>query len=352
MTQPAASNHSAGANANGTSSERKMISLEETVALLRESDNILVASHLRPDGDCVGSSVALVLGLQQLGKRVAAFNRDEINVKMNYLEGAEMFSQSFPDWPVDITVFVDCGAVHRVADDFVPPGKRTLNIDHHLSNDRYADFNYIDIEAAAVGEQICNILKKLGAKITPAIAAGAYLSLMSDTGGFRYSNTTASSFDLAAELVRAGASPGLTSTMYYESRDPGELILTGRAFSRIKMELDGKLAWAELRAEDYDIVGGEDVEPDGLVNELRQMRGVEVSLLIHERKDGGLRAGLRGKGLVDCAAIASSFGGGGHFNASGLNMPNRPYAEARDFVLRDTMRQIEEQLKAAPAERK
>ncbi len=333
-------------NSNGSSPTRRAVNLAETVEILRRSDNILVVSHLRPDGDCIGSSVALLLGLKSLGKRVAAYNRDGLGPKTNYLRGSDCIQTTMPPWQVDLTVFVDCGAVRRVADGFAPVGK-TLNIDHHLTNDRFADYNFIDVDAAAVGEQVINILGALGVTITPEIASAAYLSVMSDTGGFRYSNTNAATFDLAARLVRLGADPGTASTAYYESRERGEFLLSGRAYERLKVELDGAFAWSELRSGDYDDAGGEEVEPDGLVNELRAIRGVEISLLFHEMRTGGLRGGLRGKGRIDCAEVAQRFGGGGHFNAAGLVVSDRPFEEARELVLRELRTYVAEQLAAA-----
>jgi phosphoesterase RecJ-like protein len=309
--------------------------LAETARVLRDADDVLIVSHIRPDGDCVGSTVALLFGLESMGKRVAAYNVSKLNQKLNFLEGADRIRQSLPHWPVRYTVFVDCGGLTRVSDDFVPQGV-TINIDHHLTNEVFAEYNYIDPEAASVGEQIYNILECLGVQITSRIAQGVFMSLMTDTGSFRYSNTSAATLELAARMARAGAVPWEIASHYYESRDYGEMMLTGRAFNRMQLEFDGRLAWSELRVTDYDDVGGDDVEPDGLVNEMRQITGVEVSLLIHECRDGGIRAGFRGRGHVDCAAVAAVCGGGGHFNAAGCRIPGVTFEEGRERVLAAT----------------
>lgn len=315
---------------------RVSLNLHETAKFLREADDILIVSHLRPDGDCIGSTLGLLQGLEKLGKRVAAYNAHEIGPKFAYLPGIERIENKMPAWPVRFTVFVDCGAVRRVSQDFVPIGT-TLNIDHHLTNDVFGDYNFILPEAAAVGDQVAQLLKVLGVEIDSSMAQALYLSLMGDTGGFRYSNTTASAFELAADLVRRGADPGKTAMYYYEMRHAAELVLTGRALSRLKLEEGDMFAWSELRQADYrEAAGEEDVEPEGLVNELRTIDTVEVSLLLHETPEGFCRAGFRGKGIVDCAAIAQSCGGGGHFNASGAVLDKLSFDEGKQRALEAT----------------
>lgn len=310
---------------------RARIGLEETAALLRERDDFLIVSHQRPDGDCIGSTIGLLFGLEAMGKRVAAYNASRFPEDMKFLPGRERVRNTLPPWPVQTTVFVDCGGVKRVSDDFQPIGV-SLNIDHHLTNEAYADFNFIDPDASAVGDQIYQLLMHLGVKLTPVIATGLYLSVMSDTGGFRFSNTTAETFRLAAKLVEAGADPGMVAQEYYESRHPGEFLIVGRALSRLRIEEHGAVAFSWIEKQDYVDAGGEEAEPEGLVNELRAIRGVEISVLLHEGLDGVVRVGFRGKGRINCAAIASACGGGGHFNASGAILRGLSLADGEKKV--------------------
>lgn len=314
----------------------RQVDFAETLAFLREADDVMIVSHLRPDADCVGSQVALALGLEQLGKRVWLYNSTGLMGKLAWVEGAERIRQTMPPWTPQATVYVDCAANHRVAANFVPVG-RTLNIDHHITNECFAERNYIEADAAAVGEQAFRILKALGATITVPIASACYLAVMGDTGCFRFPNTNAATFRLAAELCEWGADPGLLAQYYYENRHMGELVLSGKAYSRLKLEAGGLLAWSELRKEDIATAGGDAAEPDGLVNELRGIDGVEVGLLFFEMPGGGVRAGLRGKGRVNCAAIAATCGGGGHFNASGCAMESVPFEEGRAKLLAEAI---------------
>lgn len=311
---------------------KQSVKLDELARIIRENDNYLIVSHMRPDGDCLGSTLGLFHGLRQLGKKVAAYNSTPLGEKWAFVPGAEHVLAAPPANPPEITIFVDCGGIRRVSDDFEPVGL-LINIDHHLTNEQFGDYNYIDIDACAVGEQIFNLLRLLGAKVTPDIASCLFLSILTDTGGFRYSNTTAHSLRIAGELVAIGADPGLISQGVYESRSKGEFLLTAKAFSRLQYEFDDLLVWSELRWADYVEAGGVDSEPEGLASDIRGIRGVEVSCLFHETEEGTLRAGFRGKGYIDCSAIAQRCGGGGHFNASGTSIKKVPYAEAKERVL-------------------
>lgn len=318
------------------------VDLAGVVDLIRAYDNILIVSHMRPDGDCLGSTVGLFLALKAIGKRVAAYNATPITKKWHFLDGIDNVRNELPDWPISLTIFVDCGAVSRVSETFVPHG-HTLNIDHHLTNEAFGDHNWIDVDACAVGEQIYAITRALGVPVTATMASAMYLSIMTDTGGFRYSNTTARAFNIAGELVRAGADPGPIAQAIYENRNRGEVALSAIAMQRLVYEFDGAAVWAELRWSDYQQFGGQDSEPEGLVGEMRAIEGVEVSMLMHETQDGQLRVGFRGKGRIDCSAIAAACGGGGHYNASGAHS-KLPYEQAREVVLENFRRGVAKDL--------
>lgn len=318
------------------------VDLGAVIELLRAHDNILVVSHMRPDGDCLGSTLGLLLVLRALGKRVAGYNASPLGKKWNFVPEIGLVENKLPNWPISLTVFVDCGAVSRVSEDFVPHG-HTINIDHHLTNERFADFNWIDVDACAVGEQIHAVALALGVPITREIATALYLSIMTDTGGFRYSNTSARAFSIAGELVACGADPGSIAQAIYENRTRGEVALSAIAMQRLNYEFNGAAVWTELRWDDYRSFGGAEAEPEGLVGEMRAIEGVEVSMLMHESEEGFLRVGFRGKGRIDCSAIAAACGGGGHYNASGANI-KRPFLEAREIVLANFRKGVKKDL--------
>lgn len=326
--------------------EKQHVGVGEIARILREEQGgILIVSHQRPDGDCLGSTMGLLLGLRKLGKKVAAYNASPLGAKWEFVAGIAAVQNKLPDWTPSLTVFVDCGGVKRVADDFAPAGM-TVNIDHHLTNERFGDVNYIDIDACAVGEQIFLLLDQLGVAVDRDIASALFLSILTDTGSFRYSNTSARAFHLAGDLVAAGAEPGAISMAVYESRTKGEYALTARVYGNLRYEMDDKLVWSELRLADYEAAGGPESEPEGLVTDIRGVVGVEVSCLIHEVAGGGVRAGFRGKGSVDCSAIAQACGGGGHFNASGAFIKDVPYEVGKARVLAELRRGVAEWLKS------
>lgn len=326
-------------NAATGTSQPVMVTLAEVAELFRTRDNFLIVSHLRPDGDCLGSATALLMVLRSLGKRVAAYNATAVPTKYQFLPAIEEVRAEMPPWQVDTTVFVDCGGVTRVARDFAPVGF-TVNIDHHATNDCFGDVNYVDISACAVGEQVYRIAGELGVELTRDMAVSIYTSVMTDTGGFRFSNTGAGTFELAADLCRRGVVPDDIAQAVYESRRREEVGLIGAAFERIRYGAGGALATSELRWPDYAEAGGEDAEPEGLAGEIRSIDGVEVAILFHELEQGGIRAALRGKGLVDCAALAESFGGGGHRNAAGCYIPGVDYEQKREEITAATARAI------------
>ncbi|MCB2155488.1 bifunctional oligoribonuclease/PAP phosphatase NrnA [bacterium] len=321
--------------------EKRMGSAADVAEVLRNSDNILIVSHVRPDGDCLGSATALSMALEQLGKRVISYNPSPTPERLMFLPSIESVRQQLPDWEVELTVFVDCGGPGRVTPDFKPLGKSCINIDHHATNEVFADLNYIDIKATAVGEQIYYIVQELGAEMTPEIATSIYTSIVADTGSFKYPNTNQRTFEVAAELANAGVNPSFVCRNLYETRPREEIVLTAKVLNRLNYETEGRLIWSQLMWADYAEVGGDDFEPEGLVSEIRAINGVEVSVLFHELENGGLRAGFRGKGDVDCAAIAQQFGGGGHFNAAGCFMDGVDFEKAKADIIKASIAEIE-----------
>ncbi|MBI5154850.1 bifunctional oligoribonuclease/PAP phosphatase NrnA [Candidatus Poribacteria bacterium] len=320
-------------------SEERIGSAAEVAEVLKNRDHILIVSHVRPDGDCLGSATALIQGLKGLGKTVASYNPSGVPDKLKFIPFVEEVRDKMPEWRPEVTLFVDCGGPSRVTPGFTPIGY-CINIDHHATNERFGDLNYIDTGASAVGEQIFHLLEALGVSVTPDMATCIYTSIAADTGSFRYPNTNARTFDMVAALTRAGAKPAWICQQLYESKTREEIELTGRVLNRLNFECGGRLIWSELMWEDYEAVGGEDYEPEGLVSDIRAIDGVEVSILFHELKGGGLRAGLRGKGNVDCAWIAQQFGGGGHFNAAGYFNDKVVYAAERSRMLEAAKRKI------------
>lgn len=323
------------------------MAIERVAREIAARDRFLICSHLRPDGDCIGSTLALCFALESLGKTVRAFNASEVPANMRFLPGVERISSDLNHgFQPDVTICVDCGSPDRVATGFVPQGY-VINIDHHATNDIFGDVNYVDPRATAVGEQIFYLVEKLAIPITPEIAANLLLSIMADTGCFRYPNTNARTFLVAARLVEAGAVPSRISQEFYETRSPESLWLQGQVLGNMHVECGGALCWGEITQAMYNHVGGEDHEPEGLVSDLRGVQGVEVSLLMHELPEGGLRVGFRSKGKVNVSALAVKLGGGGHHNAAGAFILG-DYEAIKQRVLAESCRHVAEALGCPP----
>lgn len=324
-----------------TSTIARQSTAADIAAALRGAQRILVLSHLRPDGDCLGSSGGALLALQALGKTVAGYNASGVPDKLAFIPGMGLVSTELPAWEPDIWLFLDCGGPTRVAPGLAPTGT-VINIDHHATNEMFGAHNWVDSTACAVGEQMLDLVDALGVEVTPGIATAICTAILTDTGGLRYSSVRPETFEAVARLARAGANPAAICQAVFESRRRGELLLIGRVYSRLEFLSAGRLSVSEISQADYAEAGGEDMEPDGLSGDLRAIEGVEMSILFHEVEGGGLRAGFRGKGNVDCTVVARQFGGGGHFNASGAYIKGCDYAQTKKAIIDAATRLIEE----------
>ncbi|MCD6385942.1 bifunctional oligoribonuclease/PAP phosphatase NrnA [Candidatus Sumerlaeota bacterium] len=297
--------------------EKKEV-LHQICDVINSHQSFLICGHIRPDGDCLGSALGLYFSLRQLGKTVQVFIPGLIQKHYMFLPGIEVIRSS-PDetFKQEVVIFVDCSSIDRVFEDDITPEGIIVNIDHHQTNKVYGNINYIDPSACAVGAQIFEIVHTLGLTFTPEISNNLFLAILADTGGFKYSNTTTSTFEIAAQLCRYGANPSWVAQEFYSNVTLETVQITAEVLKTLHFEFDGKLLWSEITQEIYQKYGGEQNEPESLVGELRRIKGVEVAILIHELSEGGLRASFRSRGAVDVSKIASELGGGGHPNASG-----------------------------------
>jgi bifunctional oligoribonuclease and PAP phosphatase NrnA len=242
---------------------------------------------------------------------------------LKFLPGAgDVKTELSPKDMFDMAVSVDCGSLDRLGEKFVAfkGYKSLLNIDHHVSNEKYGDLNYVIGDAASTGVVVWDILKALGCKLDSDIATNIYCTLVTDTGSFRYSNTTSQTLALAAEMVEAGASPDLVARNLYQQQPLVSFELLGRTLSRIKTELNGLLAWSVIYQKDLKETGANYEMSEGFIDYPRAIKGVEVAALFKEQPDGHYRLSLRSKTKVDVSTICGSFGGGGHIRAAGCTI--------------------------------
>ncbi|HEX9501015.1 MAG TPA: bifunctional oligoribonuclease/PAP phosphatase NrnA [Thermoanaerobaculia bacterium] len=297
----------------------------EVAERVRSGRNFLITSHRNPDGDALGSGLGLQRLIRRLGKTVAMQVRDGFNRALYNIPGANEVAITDtlpPDYPSDYDAIftMECPEVERTGYPVLPGP--VVNIDHHLGNTMYGEINYLDLEAPSVGEMVMQLNRNhLRLPLDAETATAFYVSLASDTGFFRYHNTTLRAFEAAEELVRAGAVPGDISLWINESNSRGSIKLLGLCLSTLEVSPDGKIATIELPKHFFADAGATPEDTEGIVNYGRSIDGVVVSALLKEVDDKSTRVSLRAKPGIDVQAVASMFGGGGHKAASGCTMP-------------------------------
>jgi phosphoesterase RecJ-like protein len=305
----------------------------DVLDVVRTGRRFVLLAHLYPDGDVLGSQLALGLALRDAGRSVSFACRHAVSEPLDFLPGAgdvQQWKEGRGEYDVVVTLDTpDPNRVGGLLDGLRQPGARVLNIDHHGDNKRYGDVNWIETGAAATGEMVYELLAAAGFPLTPAIAVNLYTAIVTDTGSFRYSNTTSRTFRVAAHLVEAGAVPADVATRLYETRHLAGLHLLGRILQQVETSADGAVAWVVLdrsQTESPDLSEAED-----FISYPRSLRTAKAAVLFREHA-GEVKVSLRAKGEVNVARIAARFGGGGHPNAAGAILPG-DLAHAKAAVL-------------------
>jgi phosphoesterase RecJ-like protein len=300
--------------------------------VLRKGERFLVCSHSRPDGDAVGSVLAMGMLLQQLGKRADLVTADRVPTIYRGLPGAESIRHALRvHGPYDAVILLECDGIERPRLRGLEPFY-IINIDHHLTGRPYAHLNWIDFNAASVGELVYRLVKAAGATVTPEMATCLYTTVLTDTGGFTYGSVRESTFAFARELVLAGADPvGIARDVIYSSTT-SKILLLGAALNNLKRE--GRLAWLWVTHQDMLRTCAVDEDCEGIVNVCIGISGVEVAIFLRELPEKRIRLSLRSKGKINVARISERLGGGGHGNASGCTL-NGPLGQALEEILNE-----------------
>ncbi|KYH32178.1 DHH family phosphoesterase [Neomoorella mulderi] len=301
-----------------------MTAIESIAAALAASRDVAVVSHIIPDGDCLGSTLALALALRQRGTRAVAVNADPVPDMFQFLPGQETIipPEKVTEVP-PLLVMVDSTDMERAGEGFSQWRQKTkmvINIDHHVSNTRFGDLNLVDSRAAATAELIYAVLEKIPVTITPAIATCLYTALATDTGSFQYENCTATTMRLAARLMEQGADLSLIREYLWERKPLASIRLLAAVLPTLTLAYDGRVAWLTVSRAALEAAGARPEHAEGLVNYPRSIAGVEVGLLFRELPDGLVKVSLRSKKIVDVNAVAARFGGGGHRRAAGCTI--------------------------------
>jgi len=308
---------------------------DEIVSAIRSAETALLLLHDNPDGDTIGSGLALYAILSRMGKRAILCCNDPIPKTYRFLPGWDQIRKPAPERARhDLAIFIDCSDPDRAPqclESLAPHGK-VLNIDHHGTNTAYGDINWVDPRAAAVGQMIFHLIAALDMTPTPDEALCLYASIVSDTGSFRFDNTTPEAHEIAAALLRTGMDAGLVRERLFENRERGDIRLLALALRTMEITRDGSIAVMSVTRDIWEEARAEDQAMEGLVNYARSIAGVKIALLLREVEDNKVKVGFRARGNYDVGALAAQFGGGGHPGAAGALLEG-PLAEVKARVM-------------------
>jgi phosphoesterase RecJ-like protein len=307
-----------GAAVSGSFAAPAGAPVQAILEALRGGERFLVCSHSRPDGDAVGSMLAMSLLLQQMGKHADLVTADGVPVVYRGLPGAGAIRHAQRvHGPYDAVILLECDALDRAQlcglENFF-----CINIDHHLSGRPYADLNWIDVHAASAGELVYRLAKAAGATLSAEMATCLYTTVLTDTGGFTYGSVCESTFAMARELVHAGADPIAIARDVCYSATTAKVLILGAALNNLRRE--GRVAWLWVTHKDVVRTCAAEEDCEGIVNVAVGIAGVEVATFLRELPENRVRLSLRSKGRVNVAEIAAQLGGGGHGNAAGCTL--------------------------------
>lgn len=317
--------------------------LAEIGHALRSHDTFVVMSHMRPDGDALGCQVALALCLEQLGKKVVVWNEDGLPQKYGYLPRGEIIARP-PAAPqnFEVAIALDTASLKRLGTSLQALGKVRLwiNIDHHLSSERYGDLVFIDEKAPATGQILYELIRDQDLPLTYEMADNLFVAISTDTGSFQYPNTSARSFEIAAELIKAGVDVGRLSQRMYESYPLRRVALLREMLKILKLSCDGRVASFALTTATVREVGSLPEDTEGLIDYIRAIDGVVVAAFFEELPEGKIRVSLRSKDArYDVCKICTELRGGGHKLAAGARTRGT-LAEVEQRVLKSICDEI------------
>jgi phosphoesterase RecJ-like protein len=294
--------------------------LSQASQRILESQRIVITSHLRPDGDSICTSLALAFMGELLGKKVEIINKDNTPFPLNHFPDIDKIKiGQIPPQGFDLAILLECANVSRSGQNNLDSYFK-INMDHHHSNDFYADINWVEPEASAVAEMAYSLGEKLNIKFTSQIANHLYCGIVSDTGSFQFSNTSARCFEVCHKLLESGASSTKVSELLFNNNSPEKIKLLGQVLSTLEMNNKGNIAMITVFKKDLDSLNLKEIDTEDITTLARSIRGVEMVLFYKEIKKDTFRVSLRSKGRANAAFIAEYFGGGGHFHAAGFTV--------------------------------
>lgn len=319
--------------------------IDRIIEAIRTHQTFCIVGHMRPDGDCIGSQMALALALRETGKKVTVWNEDAIPQKYKFLNVDGLYQKPKPGQKFDCVIATDCASFERLGrvGKCVARRKLLINIDHHVSNTRYGDLNWVEPRDPSTGELIFRLLKVARWPITKTIADLLFTAVSTDTGSFQYPTTRPGTFHVGAELVTRGADLAKICDEVYQSYPLSRARLLKHVYSKFRLTDRDRIAWLWLKQKDFNRTGAESDDTEGLIDHIRAIEPVVVACVFEEVSPELTRISLRSKdSRVNVSEICGQFGGGGHPAAAGARISGTPLS-----VQRRVIAAIKKALKAA-----
>lgn len=314
--------------------------MENIIKALECAGKILILTHINPDGDAVGSCYAVKKALERIGKQADVVLDSKLGEEFNYFENAVLYT--LPQKDYDLVLSVDCGDLKRLGDLAEYYKGETANIDHHYSNIGFGKYNYVDGNAAAAGEIVYELINKMGIPFDREIASGIYVALLTDTGGFMFSNTSPKTHNIIAQMMTCGIDFYDFNNMFMQEKPYKKLKLTAYLTERMEFYHNGKCCVCTVSNEECLKENIKNSDLNGIAALPRSVRGVEVGILITEAEVGKVKVSLRSDKVVDVSEIAAKFGGGGHVRASGITIPGGNLTKIKEQLIKETEKALEE----------
>lgn len=319
--------------------------MDQIIQQLANSRRVLLASHLNPDGDAIGSLIAMGLALEKGGKDITMYNQSPIPAVYRFLPAVDRISADMGglSGDYDTAVILDCGDLQRIGTHTERVGRIpvVINIDHHVTNTRFGHLHHVDAQACATAEIVYRLIMAMGMPVNLEMATAIYTAIFTDTGSFRFSSTNQMAFAICEEMVGLGVDPYKVAQNVYGTYSLGRIKLLNLALDSIEIAAGGRLSIMTLSQDMLKETHTQPEDADGLINYAKRIRNVRLAALIHEQKTNGNGAktekprchvSLRSDGTIDVATIAAQFGGGGHPSAAGFNIEATTTAAKAEII--------------------
>ncbi len=293
--------------------------IEEIEKILREKRRFLITTHVDPDGDAIGSVFAMYFFIKQLGLFPEVYLRDKVPYRYGFLPQPHRVETELEPLNYDAIFVLDCGDLKRVGEkhEKLKDHDLIVNIDHHETNEMFGKINYVDVQASSTAEIVYRIFRFFDVPLSQEIAINLYTGIFTDTGSFRFQNTTDEAFFICGHLVRNGVSPRFVAEMVYENHPKERFLLLSEALKTLEVTEGGKVGIVSLTTDMFQRTNSSYEHSDGFAEYIREMGGIKVAILIRELDKGKYKVSMRSKDDIDVGRICHNFGGGGHRNAAG-----------------------------------